>query len=372
MLLESLPCRSTLADRMDPRVGIASRSSGPSVRRSGLTRIDLLAVIVCLSLVVLIALPKLVQMRGDSRRTTCLGNLGDLALSTLNYENDHGLEFPALARAPGSYIGAPQACDVTVPSWSWQVFLLPYMGYEEVYNQLEPTTRLAAEIAIEAVGEEGQALQTTLQKPLFACPADQGPSLNNARWFGPADAKTVDSPGVLRVARGNYIGVNALGAATSFVNLDPLQYPDIPTPNAGVFEAINQPVEGVAITDGTSNTFLMGERAWNYRAADQVYPSRAGTQLLNRSTRLPNGSLAPCGSMGVGSSDTAGASNFGQGINFPHEDPLQAMETYSSLHAGGANFAYCDGSTQFVSETIDPVTMMELTTKSEVELPKDD
>jgi prepilin-type processing-associated H-X9-DG protein len=48
------------------------------------------------------------------------------------------------------------------------------------------------------------------------------------------------------------------------------------------------------------------------------------------------------------------------------------METYSSLHAGGANFAYCDGSTQFVSETIDPVTMMELTTKSEVELPKGD
>ncbi|MCH2183181.1 MAG: DUF1559 domain-containing protein [Mariniblastus sp.] len=377
MLLKSFPRRLRQSGKIDPRASVSTQLPGGSVSRSGLTRIDLLAVIICLALVVMISLPKVVQMRGESRRTACLNNLGDAALGTLNYESDSSLttntgEFPALALAPADLIGTPQACDVSVPSWSWQVVILPYMGAEEVYDQLQPVTRTAADFVAQAVTPEGQALQKAVQQPLFVCPEDQGPLLNEARWLGPIDAKSVDAAGVLQVARGNYIGVNALGAATSFVNLDPLKYPGIPTPNAGVFEAINQPVELVAITDGTSNTFMIGERAWNYQADGQVYPSRAATQLLNRSTRLPAGGYAPCGAFGVGNSDTAGASNFGQGINFPHEDPVQSQDTYSSLHAGGANFAYCDGSTRFVTETIDPVTMMELTAKSDVEVAQDD
>lgn len=337
--------------------------------RLGFSKVDLLAVIVMLGLIVLLALPSLNLLRVNSRRTTCLNNLRVTALAVMSYQTESAAaHLPAMAQAPPSFVGTPNECDVTVPSWSWQVFILPYMEAGEVFELLEPNTHTAAAIVDQAVGSGGESLLKVLQQPLFACPGDQGSLLNEARWLGPDNAQSAADSHVLKVARGNYVGVNTVGAATSFVNLDPLKYPNIPTPNAGVFEAINQPVKWSAITDGRSNTFMIGERAWKYKAGGQIYESAAANQLMNRNTRVPGIGNVPCGYFGLGNSDTCASSNFGKGINFPHSDPLQSKCTYSSLHPGGANFAYCDGSTQFVTETIDPMTMMELTTKSDAKI----
>ena len=317
-----------------------------------------------LVLVVLLVLPSLNMMRVKSRRTTCLNNLRVTALGVISYQTDRSdAVLPAMAQAPVQFVGAPNQRDVTVVSWSWQALILPYMGTDEIFERLKPDRQTAADVLEQACQESGQSqgntLRQVLQQPLFVCPSDQGPRLNELRSFSaPKNASDNKIP-VLRVARGNYVGVNALGSATHFVNLDPAKYPDIPTPNAGVFEAINKPVFWSAITDGTANTFMLGERAYRYEADGRIYEAAAATQLLNRATGIR---------FGVGSSDTSAASNYGKGINFPHEDPLQARWTYSSLHPGGANFAFCDGRYEFLTETIDPITMMALTDKSDVEV----
>ncbi len=352
------------------RSTVSHRTGVSRCPRLGFSKVDLLAVIAMLGLILLLALPSLNLLRINSRRTTCLNNLRVTALAVISYQSDTVEGYlPAMAQVPAEFVGTPNECDVTVPSWSWQVYILPYMEADDVFELLQPHSNTAAEMVDQAVGSDGESLLKVLQQPLFACPGDQGPLLNETRWLGPDQAQPADDAGGLKVARGNYVGVNTVGAATSFVNVDPLKYPNIPTPNAGVFEAINQPVNWSAITDGRSNTFMIGERSWKYKAGGQVYESAAANQLVNRNTIVPGVGNVPCGYFGVGNSDTCASSNFGKGINFPHADPLQSRCTYSSLHPGGANFAYCDGSTQFVTETIDPITMMNLTEKSDVDAP---
>lgn len=339
--------------------------------RTGFTKVDLLFVIFFIALIGLLVLPGLNFLRVNARKTTCENNLRFTALAVLSFMAEDDL-IPAMATAPREALGNPAECDVTAPSWSWQVFILPYMEASATFELLDPYRQTADELIRRAVVSDNEKIRKAFQKPLFVCPADQGPRFNESRRFGPFVPQKPEIPRPFMVALGNYVGVNTVGKATRFFNADPLIYPEVQTPNAGVFEAINEPVSAEAVRDGFSTTFMIGERAWRYRADDRIYESAAANQFVNRNTWvLIEGEVgkAPCGSFGIGNSDTCASSNFGNGINFPHVDPLQAKCTYSSLHGGGANFALCDGSFRFVKQTMDPITMMEMTGKSDADIP---
>ena len=169
----------------------------------------------------------------------------------------------------------------------------------------------------------------------------------------------------MQTAKGNYVGINSSNEATCFVNIGPAEAGSLGmrTPNGGVFEEINVRVGMESILDGTSNTVMIGERAWEYNAGGQVYLAYAATQYMNRDTRdYPNGH-GLCGDFGLGDSDTCATVANGLGINYPHADPKQAMNTLSSRHPGGANFARCDGSVEFFRQTIDAQTLVHLADK---------
>jgi prepilin-type processing-associated H-X9-DG protein len=108
--------------------------------------------------------------------------------------------------------------------------------------------------------------------------------------------------------------------------------------NTGIFYG-NSSVSFQKIRDGTSNTFIAGERDTDL--------CRSGTWVGVRNT-------AGEGSRGIWTVIGASRARLNQPdppIDWDSNDGCG--EGFSSFHPGGANFALCDGSVLFISETID-------------------
>ena len=106
----------------------------------------------------------------------------------------------------------------------------------------------------------------------------------------------------------------------------------------------NSKVDFGGIPDGTSNTLLVGERAWGYHklivGAANALGFSAATCDQGGSWNVKSGGLA---AIGIGY----------DGINFSATNAVHQTRGFSSNHTGGAQFVMCDGSVQFISENID-------------------
>ena len=93
-----------------------------------------------------------------------------------------------------------------------------------------------------------------------------------------------------------------------------------------------------AILDGTSNTLMVGERAWELNnPAGATFNCRAGIIYGERITNEQSVVFGTLGSM-------AGPLNFANG---------NCNKGFSSLHVGGVQFLLCDGSVRFITDSID-------------------
>jgi hypothetical protein len=186
-----------------------------------------------------------------------------------------------------------------------------------------------------AVQSNPNLIIPTIQTPLqiFMCPSDTGfngrGQVHNNRHFGPgkgftAAGKTA-APGAL-VGLSNYPGV---GGHRDVANA---------ALNTGIFWG-NSYVRMSDVIDGTSNTFMIGERqsiecrgaAWvgvcNPRGAGaKGYPMVIGTSRAKLNQPEQVVAYNSCNGCGVG---------------------------YSSMHPNGAQFASVDGAVRFVSNSID-------------------
>ncbi|MEZ6094219.1 MAG: DUF1559 domain-containing protein [Pirellulaceae bacterium] len=327
--------------------------------RYGFTLIELLVVIAIIGILVGLLMPAVQQVREAARRTQCSNNQHNIAIAIENYHSALN-RFPAMAEVADGFVDVPSPGNVAAPSWSWQVYILPYMEQQAVYELMNPTTQAAVDACGHAVQPQGASLLAAFQTPLFVCPSDDGPELNAERWLGP-DVSIIVSPENMTVAKGNYVGSNIDYEATAFKN----QYPSPEDRGGGVFSAINYHTKHRDLLDGSSSTLLIGERAWQYRAGGVQYHAFAANQLINRDTREYGSGHQPCGYFGIGDSDTCASVVGGQGINYPHTNPLAAKCSYSSRHPAGAVFAFADGSIHFLSSATDALVLKNLADRAD-------
>jgi len=284
-------------------------------KKVGFTLVELLVVITIIGILVALLLPAVQAAREAARRMTCGNNMKQIALGLHNYHDTYK-SFPS---------GYFRMRNGNAETWAWTTLILPYVEQQTVHEALQVSkVNLFQTSAADAATTVG-LIETPI--PVFMCPSDTGfppPGLiDSSRNFG---GGIFHSSSPYTPAISNYIGnMGHLDVAGS-------------TRNTGIFLG-DDSVSFRGMTDGTSSTFAFGER-------DTIF-CRAGAWV---GIRNPSGA----GSRGVYTSLGNSRPKLNQdALTIPWNNNFGCGEGFSSLHPGGAQFALCDGSIRFVSETID-------------------
>jgi prepilin-type N-terminal cleavage/methylation domain-containing protein/prepilin-type processing-associated H-X9-DG protein len=289
--------------------------------RAAFTLIELLVVIAIIAVLIGLLLPAVQKVREAANRMSCTNNLKQIALALHSF-HDANSTFPA-------GMTTNTVTDTDIPggyqsSWAWSAQILPYLEQNNMYTGLNiPTTGLR-DALLDATGKL-LLLQTPLK--VYRCPSDTGDALNNDRQFN----LTIEGE-LLSVSRSNYIG----NGGNTWLNSDLSPGKD------GIFNATSMKVAIRDITDGTSNTFLVGERTSLPFNNDPKLGRYAAIWCGVDSWGVGPGADAIVGYTTWRMQDGATGSSFGP----------EQQEAYSSLHTGGANFAFCDGSVHFINQNI--------------------
>jgi prepilin-type N-terminal cleavage/methylation domain-containing protein/prepilin-type processing-associated H-X9-DG protein len=102
------------------------RQDGPTLH--GFTLVELLVVIAIIGVLVAMLLPAIQAAREAARRAQCINNLKQMTIATINYENAHKQLFKITTWNDGN-------ADVNSPDHGFHIHLLPFMEYQQVYDQ---------------------------------------------------------------------------------------------------------------------------------------------------------------------------------------------------------------------------------------------
>ncbi len=286
---------------------ICSPIPGPN-RRSGFTLVELLVVIAIIGILIGLLLPAINAARESARRTSCTSNIKQIGLSLLNYHDELG-SFPPGYRSNQKY---SDGSSDTSPGWGWSAYILPYMEERAAYKAI------SFNLPVESP-QNAMAVQTKIKT--YLCPSDMPP------------------PGAFAVTD-DFSKSLASAAASSYAaccGSDDSDTSD--ATGSGVFYR-NSKTRMADITDGASHTILVGERAWAYAQgiwAGAISDGSIKRGALNMNPGSPSGS-APAPTLVLSHNHLITCTN----------DTDGGLDDFSSLHPGGANFVYADGSVHYV------------------------
>ena len=310
--------------------------------RSGLTLIELLVVIAIIAVLIALLVPAVQKVREAASRTECLNNLKQLALAAHNHHGTKG-RFPTGARLSIDVGGRPAL------GTNLFVELLPFFDQGNVYRRWDHNDNT------NNVAGGRNATQAQVIKILL-CPSDPLPE--------PVAELTAANANTPPWSWGFY-GMSSYGGNAGKRSVQAGAAPTFPGMTRDGIFYIDSSVRLADITDGSSSTLLFGERYHRDPKYDLLQP-----------VVLPGGSsigqwgrwayVANQGAMGNVTLSTPVPINY----QVPQVPPAGNASmiwdracAFGSGHAGGAYFAFADGSVRFLSESTPLLTLQALSTR---------
>ncbi len=339
--------------------------------RGGFTLVELLVVIAIIGILVGLLLPAVQAAREAARRMQCSNNLKQMGLAVLNYESTYK-KMPNKAGGTANSCGScPERNAANYERLSIFVPLLPFIEQTALYNRIQAGNESSTGSVVVPIAPGG---------PSGWFPKNDG----TASYFPWAQSipgyQCPSDPPIPLSAGGHGTNSYAVNIGDQIIAIN------------GGSQSLRGPFGGSrmyksigALTDGTSNTIAFSERvAHNANNLNNgVFIASNGSQLVTRYTaQQPNIQTSPssCLATAIGNRYAPGinlkarfsvlwtdsqaertAFNTVLGPNKPacFGDTITAADSTvvilpaSSMHTGGVNTSYCDGSVHFISDSID-------------------
>ncbi|MEX2173661.1 MAG: DUF1559 domain-containing protein [Pirellulaceae bacterium] len=321
---------------------IGSSMSGRG--RRGFTLVELLVVIAIIGVLVALLLPAVQAAREAARRSQCSNNLKQLGIALHNYED----VYKTLPYA--WYLSvSPGGTTPPINIGAWGVSVLPYIEQTPLFDRYDPKWPAVNEFG--PIGQSNVAVISTRLKA-FECPsvASSGERLYNGAISGVPGLPTL----TWRAAPSDYcVTTGVLGVYAN------IAYSGNAGGNRHGALKVLGPFGGTSIgrfadmKDGTTNTFLLGERT----GGNEIYSRR---QAWNAPASVKQ---AYIGANGGGWGDALNGEHWlggtlQSGLPFPPQQGPCGINCTSlrgsgfhSFHPGGCQFLMGDASVQYVSES---------------------
>ena len=292
-----------------------------STSRLAFTLVELLVVIAIIGILVGLLLPAVQAAREAARRMQCSNNMRQFGIAVHNYES-------AYRQMPAGWIDNFASGE---PGWGWAAGLLAFMEGGNLHNSID--FRLPIEASV-----HDQVRVTVVST--FICPSDPGDNIfeiaegdghgHDHDHFGTGQQyweSMVDEheEKLFPIAKSNYVGM-----------FGTFELEDAPYNGNGMFFGHSR-IKFKDVTDGLSNTLMIGERG-----------SRLGQSIWHGNSPEANEPHARI----LGVADHA------------PNDRAGHFEDFSSFHTGGVNFMRADVSVSFIPDSIDEVVYQAMATRT--------
>jgi prepilin-type N-terminal cleavage/methylation domain-containing protein/prepilin-type processing-associated H-X9-DG protein len=310
---------------------------GINTRSRGFTLVELLVAIGVIAILLALIVPAVQQARAAARRAECANKLRQLGLAMQNYHSSHKLFPPGgvhmTTARPGTVPTGDELSDGRAP---WTVLILPYLDEGPRYNGFNFETTFSPRH--DKLGATPEPNRTQQYVPLlkYHCPADAN---EPAGMFS------------------NYAACQGGGTPDEAAEQSLYQFPRLFFDNGMFFH--NSSVSMADLTDGSSNTIMIGETKyigtpasfvptdawWSWAAAIRADGQKHLESLFNISAACDPINFPQNGEYTEEEIRRKGA--VFEGANHGGQ-----QRVFGSWHTGGAHFLMADGSVHFLNESM--------------------
>jgi prepilin-type N-terminal cleavage/methylation domain-containing protein len=323
--------------------------------RKAFTLIELLVVIAIIGVLIGLLLPAIQKVREAANRITCTNNLKQMGLACHAFHDTYGALPPETIASP-SLAPANSTLSASDGWATWAVVLLPYMEQGNQYSLWNLQFSYGSQVSA----------AVTPQLKVYQCPSCPVAPVLSIKDVQPGGLSNYAC--VAGCQDGSGVGATAMAGNGAIVTPTTSTFGTGVAPaGAAVTGTVTTVVQwqGIipltAVTDGTSNTMMIGEkhiRPGSLRGQNEDRSVFGG--ILNSFRRMGG---YDTNSFPIPASNSLTVRPLV--VSTAGGVPANDNQCFGGFHSGVCLFVFCDGSVKPVNNAVDPISLSYLCTRND-------